>query len=239
MGAATAKKASVPNKPGIAITTTTTPNQHVQRLDTLQWDRGQRLDKEVGGCSTIEGTMLIQLPTTIVRQEQITRWMKIPEIDLLRWTKIAKIDFLRGIRIPRTAALLFYGCAAVFNTPKSYGAEFNTDIDFIRWTKIPKIGFIQRLPYTTVLGAVFEAQSINIAPGGFNSTGLPYSKTPDAVMLSLPNLQNANAQQLRVVDEVKVPCLMEHRLDLCATNSTLLREVLAQSVSCMLDLGCY
>ncbi|KAJ5780058.1 hypothetical protein N7457_005218 [Penicillium paradoxum] len=89
-----------------------------------------------------------------------------------------------------------------------------------------------------VLGAVFEAQSINIALGDFKSTGLAYSKTPDVVMLSLPDLQNANAQQLRVVGEVKVPWLMEHRLDLCATNSTLLREVLAQPISYMLDLGC-
>ncbi|KAJ5918129.1 hypothetical protein N7454_010504 [Penicillium verhagenii] len=56
-----------------------------------------------------------------------------------------------------------------------------------------------------VLGAVFEAQSINIALGDFKSTGIAYSKTPDVVMLSLPNLQNANTQQLRVVGEVKVP----------------------------------
>ncbi|KAJ5192188.1 hypothetical protein N7449_008330 [Penicillium cf. viridicatum] len=87
-----------------------------------------------------------------------------------------------------------------------------------------------------VLGAVFEAQSINIALGDFKSTGLAYSKTPDVVILSLPDLQNNNAQQLRVVGEVKVPWLLEHRLDLCATN--LLREVLAQPISYMLDLGC-
>ena len=57
-------------------------------------------------------------------------------------------------------------------------------------------------------------------------------------MLSLPDLQNSYAQQLRVVGEVKVPWLMEHRLDLCAENSTPLREVLAQPISYMLDLGC-
>ncbi|KAJ5592206.1 hypothetical protein N7537_009110 [Penicillium hordei] len=89
-----------------------------------------------------------------------------------------------------------------------------------------------------VLGAVFEAQSINIALGDFKCTGLSYSKTPDVVMLSLPDLQNGNVQQLRVVGEVKVPWLIEHRLDLCAANSTWLREVLAQPISYMLDLGC-
>ncbi|CAG8386389.1 unnamed protein product [Penicillium salamii] len=56
-----------------------------------------------------------------------------------------------------------------------------------------------------VLGAVFEAQSINMAFGDFKSTGLAYIRTPDVVMLSLPDPQNSNAQQLRVVGEVKVP----------------------------------
>jgi hypothetical protein len=89
-----------------------------------------------------------------------------------------------------------------------------------------------------VLGAVFEAQAINIALGNFKSTGIAYSKTPDVVMLSLPDLQNDNAQQLRVVGEVKVPWLVQHQHDLCAENSTLLREVLGQPISYMLDLDC-
>ncbi|KAJ5465564.1 hypothetical protein N7530_009351 [Penicillium desertorum] len=89
-----------------------------------------------------------------------------------------------------------------------------------------------------VLGAVFEAQSINMALGNFKSTGITYSKTPDVVLLSLPDPQNSNAQQLRVVGEVKVPWLIEHRLDLCSTSTTLLRDVLAQPISYMLDLGC-
>ena len=89
-----------------------------------------------------------------------------------------------------------------------------------------------------VLGAVFEAQSINMALGDFKSTGLAYNKTPDVVMLSLPDPQNNNAQQLRVVGEVKVPWLLEHRLDLCATNPTLLRKILAQPIAYMLDIGC-
>jgi hypothetical protein len=88
-----------------------------------------------------------------------------------------------------------------------------------------------------VLGAVFEAQSINMALGSFKSTGITYSKTPDVVLLSLPDPQNS-MQQLRVVGEVKVPWLIEHRLDLCATNTTLLRDVLAQPISYMLNLGC-
>jgi hypothetical protein len=41
-----------------------------------------------------------------------------------------------------------------------------------------------------VLGAVFEAQSINMAPGSFRSTGIMY-KIPDLVMLSLPDVQTA------------------------------------------------
>jgi hypothetical protein len=89
-----------------------------------------------------------------------------------------------------------------------------------------------------VLGAVFEAQAIDIALGDFKSTGLAYNKTPDVVMLSLPDPQNNNAQQLRVVGEVKVPWLSEHRLDACARDSRLLRKVLAQPISYMLDLGC-
>ncbi|KAJ5968079.1 hypothetical protein N7501_004327 [Penicillium viridicatum] len=89
-----------------------------------------------------------------------------------------------------------------------------------------------------VLGAVFEAQAINIALGDFKSTGLAYNMTPDVVMLSLPNLQNNNAQQLRVIGEVKVPWLPEHRLDLCARRPIVLRNVLAQPISYMLDLGC-
>jgi hypothetical protein len=57
-------------------------------------------------------------------------------------------------------------------------------------------------------------------------------------MLSLPDPQHNNSQQLRVVGEVKVPWVLEHRLDLCAANPTLLRKVLGQPISYMLDLHC-
>ena len=89
-----------------------------------------------------------------------------------------------------------------------------------------------------VLGAVFGAQSINMALGDIKSTGISYSRTPDVVMLSLPDPQNANAQQLKVVGEDKVPWLTEHRLDVCTTNPPLFRRLLAQIVLYMLDLGC-
>lgn len=89
-----------------------------------------------------------------------------------------------------------------------------------------------------VLGAVFEAQSINMALGDFKCTGISYNRTPDVVMLTLPDPQNANAQQLKVVGEDKVPWLAEHRLDVCTTNPLLFRRLLAQTILYMLELGC-
>lgn len=89
-----------------------------------------------------------------------------------------------------------------------------------------------------VLGAVFEAQSINMALGDFKCTGISYSRTPDVVMLSLPDPQNANAQELKVVGKDKVPWLTEHRLDICTTDPPLFRRLPAQTILYMLDLGC-
>ena len=74
-------------------------------------------------------------------------------------------------------------------------------------------------------------QSIWHAPqGDFKSTGFSYSKTPDVIILFSLDLENANAQQLRVADDVKIPWLIEHRLGLCATDSTPLRTVLTQTI---------
>ena len=57
-------------------------------------------------------------------------------------------------------------------------------------------------------------------------------------MLSLPDPQNANAQKLKVVGEVKVPWVREHKLGLRVTRSSWLRRVVAQTISYTLDLGC-
>lgn len=74
-------------------------------------------------------------------------------------------------------------------------------------------------------------QSIWHAPqGDFKFTGFSYSKTPNVIIPFSLDQENANAQQLRVVGDVKIPWLIEHRLGLCATDSTPLRTVLTKTI---------
>jgi hypothetical protein len=88
------------------------------------------------------------------------------------------------------------------------------------------------------LGAVFDAQAVNMCFAGFKATGRQYEGAPDTIMASKPDHQNGDIQHLRVVGEVKIPWVIEHNLDVAIREDHNIRHLLGQPIRYMYDLQC-
>jgi hypothetical protein len=87
-----------------------------------------------------------------------------------------------------------------------------------------------------VLNTIFASQSttqrnIDLRFADFKCVSSTYSGTPDVI------LKDSN-HALKIVRELKAPWIDEHLIELRFTNEDLLREILAQPIMYMKDLGC-
>lgn len=81
------------------------------------------------------------------------------------------------------------------------------------------------------LNAIFESQSIDLRFADFKCVQSTYGHIPDVI------LKDGN-DHLKVVGELKVPWVLEHRIDDIFRNDAMLRKMLAQPIMYMQDLGC-
>lgn len=82
-----------------------------------------------------------------------------------------------------------------------------------------------------MVGKVLKAESIDLEFAGFKCLGEPYANTPDSILMT----KNA---QLKVIGELKVPWVKQHKMSKAYENQDLLRYLLAQPIKYMKDLKC-
>lgn len=81
------------------------------------------------------------------------------------------------------------------------------------------------------VGKMLQAQSIDLQFADFKCLGLAYANTPDSTLMT-------GNTQLRIVGELKVPWIEEHKMSTVYYAEDALRHLLAQPLKYMKDLKC-
>ncbi|KAJ5781628.1 uncharacterized protein N7518_010111 [Penicillium psychrosexuale] len=82
-----------------------------------------------------------------------------------------------------------------------------------------------------MVGKILKAQSIDLEFADFKCLGSHYANTPDSILMT----KNA---QLKVVGELKVPWVNEHKMSQAYEEESMLCHLLAQPIKYMKDMNC-